>query len=104
MGMGHDPVLLTDCIQQVVRDRSTAVMEKPLQQRIDHLQDAWHGAASGATVTEQSSHDDTFLVSLETAQAKAAAAVEAEVPRATSRGSRPTSKKRTTGGASPSPA
>ena len=143
--MGHDPVLLADCIQvcpcpatqaatvrsirlaraaaqhcthvsvwcvhalssmlrscvlfsaiihtqQVVRDRSTATMEKPLQQRIDHLQDAWDPPATetdptvGAHATaDSSSCDETFLHSLEAAQAAAAAAVEAEVPKAVTR-------------------
>ena len=78
--------------QQVVRDRSTATMEKPLQQRIDHLQDAWDPPATetdptvGAHATaDSSSCDETFLHSLEAAQAAAAAAVEAEVPKAVTR-------------------
>lgn len=88
-------------IQQVVRDRSTAMMEKPLQQRIDHLQDAWGGAASGTSAADESSRDETFLLSLEAAQAAAGAAVEAEVPRATVCRSRSTN---TTRAASPASA
>ena len=77
--MGHDPVLLADCITQVVRDRSTATMEKPLRQRIEHLQDAWDGPNPAAPAAG-GVRDETFLHSLEAAQAAAAAAVEAETP------------------------
>ena len=77
--MGHDPVLLADCITEVVRDRSTATMEKPLRQRIEHLQDAWDGPNPAARAVG-GARDETFLHSLEAAQAAAAAAVEAETP------------------------
>jgi hypothetical protein len=85
------------CAQQVVRDRSTAMMEKPLQQRIDHLQDAWGRATSETNGADDSSRDETFLLSIEAAQAAAGAAVEAEIPRATVGRSR----SNTTRGASP---
>lgn len=88
-------------IQQVVRDHATAIMEKPLQQRIDHLQAAWSGTASGTSAADESSRDETFLLSLEAAQAAAGAAVEAEVPRATVGRSRSTN---TTRAASPASA
>ncbi len=86
------------CAQLVARDRSTAMMEKPLQQRIDHLQHAWGGAASGTSAADGSSLDETFLLSIEAAQASAGAAVEAEIPRATVGRSRSTN---TTRAASP---
>lgn len=86
------------------------MMEKPLQQRIDHLQHAWGAVASGTSAGDESSRDQTFLLSIESAQAAAGAAVEAEIPRAalsrsvsTSR-SRPVRKSTSDRAASPKPA